>query len=192
LKRFGAPGGVEYLPGPCAARLSQEHFSELHLVEQLPLQEGLNRITAHDPRYEWRVDDGVVVFRPSAAWKEPEHFMHQTLRSFVLKDVTIGGALNLLATTLANYTVSGFDHYTSVQPRGMDKRFSSLVTDGTVLTAMDAIARNHGAALWEVQYCKAVRGYEFATVWFRTFDGGGSGFHTGVVDNNGLWREGCR
>jgi len=48
-------------------------YSEGFVATGAPLRLVLDALVTIDPRYEWRLLDGVVVFRPLAAWDDPEN-----------------------------------------------------------------------------------------------------------------------
>ena len=56
--------------------------------------DALKKLSALDPRYRWIESDGVIVVRPIAAWSDPKNVLNYQTESFVLKDATLGDALN--------------------------------------------------------------------------------------------------
>jgi hypothetical protein len=45
----------------------------------MTLLEALRTITSFDPRYEWRIVNDMVVVRPSGAWSDETHPLHQRI-----------------------------------------------------------------------------------------------------------------
>ena len=65
-----SPMGIEWLPPEERQGFLPPGFEGVTLTG-MTLQNALATLVALDPRYEWRDLDGVIVFRPVTAWREP-------------------------------------------------------------------------------------------------------------------------
>jgi hypothetical protein len=149
----------------------------------------LDRLVAFDPRYRWEFQDGVIVLRPADAWDNADDFLETRLPSFAVERATYMGAVTALVTPFAGMRITGEP---GPNPTEQElRRLSVSLRETTVLGALNAIVRQHGALTWEVNYCKPSARYEFAWFSFRTFDNGGGGVHTAVIDEKGTMRERC-
>ena len=148
LKARRQLGGIEYLPEALLC-----HHSATRGVgpsSQVPIADAFDALVTADPRYRWTTQDGVIVLRPSAAWEEGRHFLHQRYPSFILVDQNIGGALASLATILSHRTINGFENDLSgLATPQVRRRVSVNLEKGSILEDLNAIVRQHGAAVWE-------------------------------------------
>jgi len=190
LTDIRAVGGIEYLPAASFCRHSAYSATASFDFRGGGVRAALDRLVAFDPRYRWEYQNGVIVLRPADAWGNPDDFLETRLPSFAVEEATFMAAIYALATPLAGFQLSG-----DVGPNPTEqeaRRFSLSLKDTTVLAALNAIVRRHGALIWEVNYCKPSARYEYAHFSFRTFDGGGGGNHSAVLDRNGAMREACQ
>jgi hypothetical protein len=166
----GVPAGVEFIPGDCGYRHT-ERSTTRQALQGLAIREALDRIVEWDPRYRWRLLDGVISFRPVDAWDRPDHFLHTTTGALQLADVNIGEAFVAISRIL------GVRHVSAPVPRTplAEKQFSVAPGDTSVVAALDAVVRAHGEMWWEVRYCKPEPLRQYATVFLRTFDNAGLG-----------------
>jgi hypothetical protein len=115
------------------------------------LREVLDAIVGTDPRYEWREDRGVVVFRPPLAWADVTGVLDRRVEAVKRDDLHSADALNLIARLL------GVD-----EPPGLGvdtKRFSLALPEGRiVLDVLNAIVREHGTLSWALEHEDADRG----------------------------------
>jgi len=187
LMTSGNVGGIESLP---SSGLCQYSTRRTVPIDRSRVLDTLNRLVEYDPRYEWRIEDNVIVVRPADAWKNGSHFLGRTLSTFAVENVTFIGAINALVTPLAGFSVTG-DSPGSNPTEQASRRFTVALGETSVMRALNAIVRHHGGLVWEINYCKPSARYEFATFFFRTFDQGGGGIHTAVLDHEGRLREAC-
>lgn len=89
---MGVPAGIEFVPGDCGYRHVARSATRQSL-QGLSIREALNQIVQWDPRYEWKLLQGVVSFRPVAATNRPDHFLHTTTGDLDLVDDDMAGAL---------------------------------------------------------------------------------------------------
>ena len=107
------------------------------------LGEVLDAMVAADPRYQWREDDGVIVFRPIESWHQADSLLHAPIGGFSLENIDAGDVLALVAQMVGVKPV-----YHTVDTR----RFSVTVREGaTWLEALNAIARAHGVLTWVIK-----------------------------------------
>ena len=111
-----------------------------------PLRVVLDAIVAADPRYEWREDNGVAVLRPATAWTDTNDFLHRSAAAIRFDDAGVSDALQLVIGLF------GEDLHPSQRNTLADpKRFNLDVPPGTVIEALDAIVRAHGALAWGIE-----------------------------------------
>ena len=107
----------------------------------------LDALVTIDPRYEWRLLDGVVVFRPLAAWDDPENPLAVRADATRLLDEPIGKLAGSVERVLgARESVPGL----SGQP-------VDLAGPGAWHGARSAVAlaRAHGDLVWAFEELEA-------------------------------------
>lgn len=167
----GVPAGIEFVPGDCGYR----HFARSatrQSLQGLSIREALNQIVRWDPRYQWKLLDGVISFRPLAATNRPDHFLHTTTGDLDLVDDDVAGAFVAITDLLGAKQSSGPPPRTPLA----EKRFSVSLSSVSAVAALDAVVRAHGAMWWEVRYCRPEASRRYATVNLWTFDKGGVGY----------------
>jgi hypothetical protein len=165
----GVPAGVEHIPGPCEALPQRPGGRSL---QGLTLGEALDILVSSDPRYSWRVVDGIISFRPTAAAGFHQHFLHTSIGSLSLVDANMGDAFAGVLKIL------GINYPTPSDPPTPQGNLRLTLALGSVsaLKALNAIVRQHGAMWWEVRYCKPELSRQYATVSLWTFDKTGLSF----------------
>jgi hypothetical protein len=168
------PAGAETLPGRCTLD------SPALIVERLPLvsmrlKDALDLLVKTDPRYSWMESDGVIIVRPLSAWTNDQHFLNTVIDRYELKDDNIGAALDAI---LARFKPPG--HAGAEIMAGVGRLTVSLGPI-SVLEALDAVVRAHGAAHWSVVYCLPEVAPDVAMVNLMTYDKRGIG--TSVARN---------
>ena len=100
------------------------------------LREVADAIVAANPRYDWREDNGVLVFRPRAAWEGAASALDARIAGLTLDDVEAADAILVVGKLFGAKNASvGF---------GDTHRFSVDVPAGsTRLDALNAIVRAH-------------------------------------------------
>src|SRR5689334_13363923 len=86
------PAEVEYLPDVCRTDPPRPLSNEIDLYG-LTAQEAFDKLVSVDKRYRWLESEGVVIVRPLAAWTDPNHFLHRSIRDFAISDVGIRRAI---------------------------------------------------------------------------------------------------
>jgi hypothetical protein len=109
----------------------------------------LTQFVRDNPQYEWRVVDDIGVVRPRAAWDDEKDVLNQRAEAFDLPSVTLGeGALYL-------GKVGGFKGMASRQNQPIEKdepaRCAIHFGGGSVLQAVNAVARAFGDSAWKVE-----------------------------------------
>jgi len=121
--------------------------------------EALDTLVMLHPAYEWRSINGVIHFRPKAAFADRNHFLNRTAGRIELED-----ALPLHATFEAHrvfipdcvvrhpiYT-DGRDAFLQNDVAAMRKTVTLSFKGGTVIEFLDAVIRAHGSLFWNVTY----------------------------------------
>jgi len=101
----------------------------------------LDAIVAADPRYEWRADNGVVVFRPVWAWTDMTDVLLRGVGSIKLEDVQANDVMRIVARLFGETLFPG-------NGPGDPKHFSVDLPPGSVIEALDGIVRAHGTMAW--------------------------------------------
>jgi hypothetical protein len=142
----GVPMGIEMVPGNPGHPKSPIVASGRHL------REVLDAIVAADPRYEWRDDNGVIVFRSGGSWAAPSDILDIQIGPMTLDRVDSGDAMGVLKHVLGAQPGSA-------SGPGDTKRFSvDLPGQSSLLLTLDAIVRAHGTLAWSVEFTKVASG----------------------------------
>lgn len=179
-RSVGIPAGIEALPGPCRREPPRQGADVDAILTGLTVGDVLNQLISADPRYWWFEQDGVIVVRPVQAWADREHFLHRTVASFSVLDEHIGGALDTVSTALGPYRTSRGSPHALRTPEA-NRPISVQLGATSILNALTAVVRAHGAALWRLTYCRPTARHEHATIWLEAHDGGGLGRHAAVL-----------
>ncbi len=141
----------------------------------LTLFEILDAIVTRQPRYQWSLDDGVVHLRPKIAIEDPGNILNRPLDEFVLNDATLPVALREIRFALGPEARQGGILGSGPGPSALGRRrFSVSLGRTTLLAALDAIVKAHGASSWRVTY-EEDRGVPYPDrISFQTFDGWGA------------------
>ncbi len=75
----------------------QTRFSRPVTATGRKLSEVLDELIRADDRYEWREDDGVIVVRPSAAWRDPLSVFNTTVGPIRHQEMRASDAAVLIA-----------------------------------------------------------------------------------------------
>ena len=108
------------------------------------VREVADAIVAANPGYDWREDNGVLVFRPRAAWEGAASSLDARIAGLTLDDIEAADALLVISRLFGATNAS--------VGLGDTHRFSVDVPAGsTRLDALNAIVRAHGTLAWVVQ-----------------------------------------
>jgi hypothetical protein len=171
------PAGIEYWPGSCQVKPRRpEDNVEWLTLRGLSAREALNKLIELDPRYRWSETEGVIVVRPLAAWTDPDHFLHRTVASFSVHDLHLGGALHTVINAIGPFQipVDFVEQFARRTPQA-DRPLSVDLGATSIIDALSAVVRAHGASAWIVGYCLPRALYEDAGFDLRTYDGAGVG-----------------
>jgi hypothetical protein len=165
---IGGPAGLELLP----PEVRESFFAPNRLpITGLPLRDALLVLASRDPGYEARELDGVLVLRPPASWSDGAHPLLRPVRNVRLQNVTVGQAIQTITSLLGRKEPIG--------PMLDTRRFSVVLTRGSILDLLNAVARAHGALswMWEEQSARerTETGCRYA-LNVALFGGGGGGF----------------
>jgi len=114
------------------------------------VREVADAIVAADPRYDWREDNGVLLFRPRAAWEGAASSLDARIAGLRLDDIEAADAMSAIGQLFGlNNRAAGFDdtHHFSVD----------VPAASTRLDALNAIVRAHGTLAWVVERTNALR-----------------------------------
>ncbi len=138
------------------------------------VEEVLNAIVAHEPRYRWTEDDGVLHLRPRAALADSNSVLNRTIEGFIIEGATLELALRELRYTLRpEWRQGGITSSMRAQTGLGVSRFTVNVRQASVQGILDAIVKAHGASSWHVTY-EADSGIQREyRIGFDTFDGWG-------------------
>ena len=122
-------------------------YSEGFVATGAPLRLVLDALVTIDPRYEWRLLDGVVVFRPLAAWDDPANPLAVRADATRLLDEPIGKLAGSVERVLGARSPS---------QDFPDNRLIWLdLAPGTALDLLCALARAHGDLVWAFEELEA-------------------------------------
>jgi hypothetical protein len=162
------PAGIEGLPDDCRwqPEVSAPEQDKVHLTGKR-VGEALNELVAADPRYAWIESKGVIVLRPVTAWKNPQHFLHRTIRSFTVVQQHAGVAFQEWRHAVReDDTPPG-----SVRPLASEEASRpftvTIARESSAISALEQIVRAHGRLVWELHYRGPHAECRFATLFFR-------------------------
>ncbi len=164
------PMGLERLPPSERQGFPRPGFDGATLTG-MTLQAALDMLVAIDPRYEWRDLDGVIVFRPVQAWREPLSPLYRTVREMRLEDTTMAKVLGAFTSRVGapEHTLNSFPD---------TRTFTVDAPQGSVLDLLNGIARSHGELCW---------GWEtLAAPDVKFFGGRRHMVHFGILGGGGL------
>jgi hypothetical protein len=111
----------------------------------------LDHLLTSDQRYEWRDMDGVIVVRPTNAWRNPDHFLHRPVAAFTVADGHLAGALATISATLQPWAFGNPDFLLVATP--LLPPIHTSFRGGTVLDGLNSIVASRNDLGWTVYYC---------------------------------------
>ena len=156
----------------------------------MTLGEALGRLMQLDPRYSLTEAGGVLLIRPIAAWNDRRNFLNRTFAGLNLEDQRMGDALDAIQAEMQGRRPGRRTELPYSTPEG-DRRFSVTTGATSVLGALNATAREHGALGWVVKYCQPQPLYEFAEISLWTFDRGNRSTVGVAQGPDGKWYLPC-
>jgi hypothetical protein len=191
-RSVGVPLGLELIAESCRLEAKPKRDADEQLIlTGLTAREAFDRLQHMDPRYRWIESDGVLVIRPTEAWDDRDHFLHRTVTSFTVNDRNMAGALDAVRSALGPERVTMGEQFPGTT-RGGAKRFSISLGATSILEALNAVVRTHGALSWRITYCRPPARYEHATVEFLAHDGSGIGGRAFPRREDGTSYDPCR
>jgi hypothetical protein len=134
---IGSPTGLELLP----PKVRESFVAPDRLpITGLPVRDALVVLASRDPGYEARELDGVLVLRPSASWSDSAHPLLRPVKSVRLQNATVGQAIGMITSLLGRKEPIG--------PMLDSRRFSVVLTRGSILDLLNAVAKAHGGLSW--------------------------------------------
>jgi hypothetical protein len=164
----GVPMGQQLVPPTDPAVIG---LSMSVAATGLPLGTVLAAIVAQDPRYAWREMDGVIVFRPKAAWDNADDPLSEGIDAVRLNSVPIDEAIGVVLRAFAS---------PAERPDIADRRRITVhLPPGTRLELLNAIVKAHGELSWEWRELPIpIPSFPELkhSIGFQLFGGGGFGF----------------
>ena len=149
-REAGVPVGLEQPPdcppGPWLA--PGDHARNLGTITA---REAFDRVVMLMPTYSWKDMDGVAVFRPAASWNDPRDVLNFPTKAFNVTNRKMDDALHIL---LRSVEPSVFYPHWDVPRTGrlVDRLVSVDFQGGTMLEAVNALARAGGDLEWQLGY----------------------------------------
>ena len=186
------PMGIEAAPEICDVdrKAASDPRDEVS-IQGRSVTEALDALVQMDPRYGWTESEGVLVVRPTVASADPTHFLHRTIPSLEIVDERLTGALEKIVNTFSPVPGTGADQFAARTPDG-NRRFTVSVSATSIVDALNATVRAHGAMTWLVRYCQPAARSEYALISFSTFDGSGLGIHAAARADDGKIFDACQ
>ena len=140
----------------------------------LTIARALDALVAADPRYSWREYDDVLVIRPVGAWRDPTHFLHETLGPIELKakrGIDIVGDLYDQKGLPMKWSEGGMLGDPPQRGRDLNVPISVTLPSATVLDVLNGITKSHGQLSWLIEYSRADAEFRYSCVLLITFEG---------------------
>jgi hypothetical protein len=114
-------------------------------VSGLTLRQALDAYVGADRRYEWREMDGVIVMRPVASWRSPDHRLQAAAGAVRLRDAPLWELFDALRGAVVS------ERHPPASPFGDERRISVDFPGGSVLQFVNALVRAHGRLSWSLK-----------------------------------------
>ena len=139
---------------------------------QFPLRPGppmtpraaLDYVVAQAPDYAWREMNGVIVWRPVAAWRDGSHLLQTRVGGFAATDRDMTEALGVISKPLEPYEFSARLAQWAMSTNPTRSGFSLSLPGGTLLDALNAIVGARGDLGWNLTYCDVTAQSKTASV----------------------------
>jgi hypothetical protein len=112
--------------------------------------DALTTLVGVEPRYSWQEMRGVIIVRPTTAWRDERNPLNQPAGPVDWQNVTLGTTLERVLAL-----IYGRPSPDSELPRGA-RPFSVSVPSGTILDVLVASAGAHGAVVWSTPFTPSV------------------------------------
>ena len=148
---------------PSSRSLIGESASET--LTGMSVRQALDHLMTLMPMYSWKEMNGVIVVRPKAAWDDPGNPLNLPTNSFEATnerpDEVLHTALQAVRPSLF------FPHEDVPRPDGAITRPVTVsFSGGTMLEALNAIARAHGGLEWQLGYPRSLAVITVSTLEF--------------------------
>ncbi len=185
------PAGIEYLPEECGWDRPHTYDPAIQpvLLRTQTVEQAMNQLVTADPRYRWAMSDGVLVMRPVTAWADREHFLNQSAGLFGFDEQNMHGALDYLKLAFGQRSHAGA--LIPGRTAQGDQKFTVKPQTTSLIGALDAVVRAHGAMQWEISYCRPEVRVVNAKLWLWTTDDSGIGAPFYAIDGAGRSVSGC-
>jgi hypothetical protein len=107
------------------------------------VRDALNSVVIADPRYTWRVVNGVIVVRPANAWADKKDALSVPAGEVDWHDVTPVQALTYVGDLILRHSVIPVP---DADPKA--KHFSIDLASGSILDVLNEVVRVHGGLAW--------------------------------------------
>jgi len=143
------PISAETIPGECWGQ--QPSTEGAVVLKNITVRGALDRLIMLDPRYAWRVVDGVIIVRPQSAWDDPLHLLNRAMSPFQTTDTRLGPTLDEIQNAIGLNPILRHEDV-PIYRRDLP-HFVVNFPGGTWFEALNAIVREHKDLSWHVSYC---------------------------------------
>jgi hypothetical protein len=114
----------------------------------MSIRDAIDHVVALLPEYSWKAVDGVAVVRPKASWNNSTGPLNAPTKAFNASNVPFSDVLH----TLLDAASLSVPHEDVPQHRPIDRPITLSFRGGTLLDALNAVARAHGNTQWQLGY----------------------------------------
>jgi hypothetical protein len=148
-------------PGP-----NREHTEDLSGMSP---RQALDHLIEFMPAFSWKEFDGVIAVRPRSAWSDPRNVLNLPTAPFEARNARLDDALHTMLDCVRPR--ASVPHEDIPRPeRAIDRPVTVRFRGGTLLEAVNEIARARTGVYWQLAY-DSLPGR--ATIEFGTFDSDG-------------------
>ena len=140
----------------------------------LTIARALDALVAADPRYSWREYDDVLVIRPVGAWRDPTHFLHETLGPIELKakrGIVIVRELYDQKGLPMKWSIGGVLGEPPQGGRDLNVPISVTLPSANMLDVLNGVTKSHGQLSWLIEYSRGYAEFRYSCVLLVTFEG---------------------
>ena len=134
-------------------------------LTDMSARQAFDHLMALMPMYSWKEMNGIIVVRPKVAWNDPGNPLNLPTNSFEATneqpDQVLHTALQAVMPSLF------FPHEDVPRPDGpITRPVTVSFSGGTMLEALNAIARAHGGLEWQLGYPRSLAVITLSTLEF--------------------------
>ena len=140
----------------------------------LTIARALDALVAADPRYAWRQYDDVLVIRPVGAWRDPTHFLHETLGPIKLRarrGIDVVRELYDQKTLPIKWAAGGVLGEPLQRGTDLNVPISVTLPSATMLDVLNSVTKSHGQLSWLIEYSRGDAQFRDSCVLLVTFEG---------------------